>query len=293
MSSLKPAWLMLILLPTTIVAQGVTNSATGNDRMPWMVMLSALTDENSYQNVLAGLNLGLGEETWLTLTGGTSRAPFAEAEVRADLLAAGIEHNFGPLGLAIAAERWGDKDDLESADWRGELFVADDRFRIALLIEQRAIDIYLSGSGGPVLTGSRRVAFEADGSGLGGRVRIARLWRLYGSWMEYDYPAGLRLIPRADRLNLLSTSAVTLAHSFVDQYWRVGIERTFGQKLLNFDLGSDRSAIDGLRLNSVSAAVLWPVGLRMDLEVHLGASRTEGYDSSLYGGVSLLIYGGG
>jgi hypothetical protein len=31
----------------------------------------------------------------------------------------------------------------------------------------------------------------------------------------------------------------------------------------------------------------------MDLEVHLGTSQFEGSPSSLYGGISLLIYGGG
>jgi hypothetical protein len=226
----------------------------------------------------------------LSLTAGSSRAPSTDSEVKAGLLSGGIEHNFGPVGIAVAAESWGDEDDLESEDWREEIFVANERFRVALLLEQRDIDIYFSG--GPLLPGLRRAAIEADGIGLGGRIRVAPRWRLYGSWMDYDYPPGLRLIPRADNLNLLSTSAVTLAYSLVDQFSRVGIERTFGLKLFNFDLGSDRSAIDGLELRSASASVLWPVGTRMDLEVHLGANRVEGFGSSLYGGVSLIIYGG-
>ena len=42
---------------------------------------------------------------------------------------------------------------------------------------------------------------------------MAPRWRLYGSWMEYDYPPRIRLIPLADNLNRLSDSAVTLAYS--------------------------------------------------------------------------------
>ena len=129
--------------------------------------------------------------------------------------------------------------------------------------------------------------------GLGGRVRIASRWRLYGSWMDYDYPSSVGLIPRADSLGLLSESAATLAYSLVDRFARIGVERTVGAKLVNFDLGSDRSAVDGSVQDSISASVLWPVGRRLDLEVHLGTSRIEGDQSSLYGGLSIIIYGGG
>jgi hypothetical protein len=284
---------LLMVLPGALGAQGVTGPAVRDPSMPWMLMLAALVDEDSYENLLAGFHIGLGDETWLSLSAGSSRAPSTDTEVRAGLFTAGIEHDFGPVGLALTAERWGDEDDLETEDWRGEIFVAEDRFRIALLLEQRDIDIHFAGAGGPFFTGPRRADIAADGIGVGGRLGVAPLWRLYGSWMEYDYPPGLRLIPRADSLNLLSTSAVTLAYSLVDEYSRLGIERTFGRKLVNLDFGSDRSAIDGARLESVSAAVLWPVGRRMDLEVHLGTSRTEGYESALYGGFSLVIYGGG
>jgi hypothetical protein len=286
----KSALLLLALLPAVAGAQGVTAPATRDEAMPWLLMLAALVDEESYENAIAGFHLGLSETTWLSLTAGSSRAPSSDAEVKAGLLAAGIEHNFGPVGIAVGAERWGDENDLESGDWREEIFVANERFRVGLLLEQRDVDIYFSG--GPLLNG-RRAAIEADGIGLGGRVRLAPLWRLYGSWMDYDYPPGIALIPRAESLGLLSASAATLAYSLADRYARVGIERKVGRKLVNLDLGSDRSAIDGAVLRSVSAAVLWPVGRRMDLEVHVGTSQVESEPSSVYGGISLIIYGGG
>ena len=83
------------------------------------------------------------------------------------------------------------------------------------------------------------------------------------------------------------------AYCLVDEFSRVGIERACGEKLVNLNLGRDRSAVDGTDLDSVSAGVPWPVGRRMDLEFHLGRSRTEGFDSSLCGGLSLIVYGGG
>ncbi len=283
------ATLLLMLLPSPLIAQ-VGGDPADDDRRDWMLMLAALVDEESYENLFAGFTLGLTDATWLSLSTGRSRGPSAETDVTAGLFTIGIEHNFGPIGFALATDRWGDEDAIESEDWREEAFFANERFRVALLLEQRDIDIFYSG--GILLPGPRRQTIDADGIGLGGRVRIAPRWRLYGSWMEYDYPPGVRLIARADLLDLLSDSTAALAYNLVDEVSRVGIERTFGAKLVNFDFGSDRSAVDGTDLESFSAGVLWPVGRRMDLEVHLGTSRTEGLDSSLFGGLSLIVYGG-
>jgi hypothetical protein len=260
--------------------------------MPWMLMLSGVRDENSYEHALASFNLGVAEGTWLSMTAGASSAPSLETDVSARMASLGIEHDFGPIGLALTGERWGDTDNLESRDWRGEVFVAREDFRFALTLERRAIDIFFSGFGAPILSDLRRVRIDVDGSGISGRLKLSPQWRIYGSWMEYDYPRGMRLVPRADRLNLLSTSAVTLAYSFVDQYARFGVERAFGEKLLNIDFGQDRSTIDDSRLKSISASVLLPVARRLDLELQLGTSRVDGGSSGLYGGLSLLIYGG-
>ena len=285
------ASLLVALLPATVLAQGGGVPAASDERKIWMLVLAALVDEESYENLFAGFHIGLTDATWLSLSAGKSRAPSSVTDTSAGLLTAGIEHNFGPIGLALATDRWGDEDALESEDWREEIFFANERFRVALLLEQRDVDIFFSG--GILQPGPRKLAIDADGMGLGGHVRVAPRWRLYGSWMEYDYPAAIQLIPRAENLGRLSDSTVTLAYSLVESFSRLGIERAFGAKLVNLDFGSDRSAVDGSDLDSVSAGVLWPVGRRLDLEVHVGTVRTEGFDSSLYGGLSLIVYGGG
>jgi len=293
---LAPPAMLVLLASTALPARaqgGAGGQAPGDEAGLWMLMLSALTDEDGYEHALASFHLGATDRTWVSLTAGRSRAPSTEAEVRADLVAAGIEHDFGPIGLGLTAERWGDADNLESRDWEGEIFLGDEDYRLALTLERRAIDVYFSGAGAPVPTDLRRRRVDADGFGLSGRLRVAPDWQIYGAWMDYDYPPGIRVVPRADRLGLLGTSAVTLALSFVDRYASFGVERAFGQKLLNVDLTRDRSVIDGTRLTSLSASMLWPLALRMDLELRLGTSRAEGFGSALYGGLTLLIYGGG
>lgn len=284
---------LLVVVATTANAQSSSSSlASGADGKPWVLLLSGLTDEDSYEHALGSFHLGLGEATWLSLTAGQSRAPSTETDVRANLVAVGLEHDFGPIGIAVSSERWGDADNLESRDWQSELFFRRERFRVALLHERRAIDIYFSGAGAPMLTDLRRVGIDADGTGISGRWRISPLWQVYGSLMQYDYPRGVRAVPRAERLDLLSTSAVTLAYSFIDRYATLGFERAIGLKLLNIDFGRDRSTIDGETLRSLSASMLWPIAPRMDFEVTLGGSRAGGFGTSVYGGLTLLIYGG-
>lgn len=285
--------LALSLVAGVACAQGGSGLSSTAASRDWALILSTSKDEESYENLFASFNLALQDDTWLSLTAGRSRAPSTEQDVRASLFEIGLDHDFGPVGLGLSAERWGDADNLESRDWRGEIFFGSDRYRLALVRAVRDIDIFFSGVGAPVATDLRRVGIDADGVGLNWRFRLAQNWRTYGAWMEYDYPRGVRLVPRADRLNLLSTSAVTLAYSFIEQYRTIGLERSLGLKLINFDYSQDRSTIDGARLKSIGASVLWPVAPRMDLEFRLGSARAGGFGSTAYGGLTLLIYGGG
>jgi hypothetical protein len=275
----------LVLLTSGAFAQ--------DDDAPWLLSLSALRDENAYEHAVASFHLGVGADTWVAVTAGSSHAPSIENDVRARLLAADVEHDFGPVGMALGVESWGDADNLEAQDLRGELFFSGDRYRFALLLEQRDIDIYFSGSGAPRVTDLRRIGVDADALGLSVRYRLSPYWQVYGAWMDYDYPSRMQVVPRADRLKLLSASAVTLAYSFVDRYVTFGVERGFGRTLLNIDVGRDRSAIDRSELTSLSASVLFPLAARLDLEFTIGSSRLDGGSSSQYGGLSLLIYGGG
>jgi hypothetical protein len=294
MSSSNARWLLLglSLVGGAAGAQGGAGLPGAGADNGWVLILSALRDEESYEHSLASFHFAFQDETWVSVTAGRSHAPSTEQDVSAGLFALGIDHDFGPIGFALSAEQWGDDNNLESRDWRGEVFFDRDRYRFAVVHEQRTIDIFFSGTGAPLLTDLRRVGIDADGLGLNWRFRVAPNWQTYGSWMDYDYPRGVRLIPRADRLDLLSTSTVTLAYSFIDRYETVGLEYSLGQKLITFDYGQDRSTIDGEKLRSIGASILWPVAPRMDLEFRLGSSRSDGFDSTVFGGLTLLIYGG-
>ena len=97
------------------------------------------------------------------------------------------------------------------------------------------------------------------------------------------------MLPRIESLNLLSTSTLTLANSFLDYERYVAVEREFGRAtLLNVRVATDRSAIDGSEFETLEAAVLFPIGRRVDLEVNLGNGRSEFFDAGWYGGLLFL-----
>jgi hypothetical protein len=258
---------------------------------PWVIGLGGQLDQESSNSLRATFNWGAAERTWLSFSAGRSRSPGDRADVAADTLSAGVDHRFGLLGVVFEAEQWGDAEALESRDVRGAVYLQRERWRIALEYEHRAIDIPFTVAGPLGRTVERTAALSADGLGLTARLQPARRWQLFFSAREYDYTRDLALLPRIDRLNLLSASTLTLANSFIDHERMLGFEREIGNSLVNFSVTRDRSAVDGSEFRGLDAGFLFPISKRMDLELNLGRGDSDLFDSGVYGGVLLLIYG--
>jgi hypothetical protein len=138
----------------------------------------------------------------------------------------------------------------------------------------------------------RRTAdVSADSKSVDARVALGERWQLYLAFTEHDYERNLNLLPRIESLSLLSASTLTLANSFLDHERSLAVERELGRTLLNVRIATDRSAIDDSKLETMEAAVLFPIGNRVDLEVNLGRGRSDFFDAGLYGGLLFLIYG--
>lgn len=286
------SWLLALgvwLAPRSVSAQDDGPGADGGPR--WVVGISAERDDDSNDSLLTSYDLAVSDATWLSFSVGRSRAE--RPGVVADSLEVRIDHRFGLVGVSLSRERWGDPGDLETADLRASLYFAGGRFRVGIDRDKRDIDIYYTL---PPLFDRPEVRTadpSADGTGISLRLGLAERWQLYGSWMDYDYPPNLRLLPRIANLNLLGASALTLANSFLAESGSVGVEWTWGNRLLSFSVGSGQSAIDGARFRSLDAAFLFPAGQRMDVEINLGRLDAGVASAGTYGGLLLLIYGGG
>jgi hypothetical protein len=257
----------------------------------WALGLALQVDEESNDSKLATFNWGVTSSTWLSFAAGRSTSPADQADVTADTLVASVDQRFGRVGVAFEVEHWGDPDALESEDLRGTFYVERERFRVGFTYETRDIDVPFTLTGPLGRTISRNVGVGADGVAVDLRVSPAERWQLYFGASEHDYERDLAVLPRIDRLNLLSTSTLTLANSFVDHVRTLGVERELGRALLNLSYTRDESAIDGSRFETFDAAVLFPIAARVDLEINVGNGRSDFLGSGLDGGVLLLLYG--
>jgi hypothetical protein len=282
----------LVLVCATSAASAQDDAST-DGRRPWAIGIGAQADDESNDSALASLNWGVSERTWLAFAAGRSRSPERGADIAADDLSAGLEHRFGLVGVAFDVERWGDSDALESTDFGASIYLQNERLRLGLRRERRAVDIHFTLTGPLGGAVQRTVGVDANGTELNLRVQVGERWQLHARAITYDYSRNLAVLPRIEQLNLLSASALTLANSLVDERAGLGVEwQTRKGQVLTLNHHRDRSAVDGGQLETFDVAFLFPVARRLDLEINLGHGRSDLLGSGLYGGFLLLIYGG-
>jgi hypothetical protein len=283
-------WILAGVATLSIAGTAVAQAPVRDSGDDWVFGVAGQVDEASNDSLLATFNWGVTPSTWLSFAAGRSTSPADRANVDADTLVASVDHRFGTIGVALEIERWGDSAALETDDWRGSVYYAPERFRIGLAYEQRDIDVPFTLTGPLGARLSRTVQLSSDSVGLDVRVQLADRWQIYFGATEYDYDRDLAPLPRIALLNLLSASTLTLANSFIDYQRSLGVERELGAKLLTVTFMTDRSAIDGSNFETLDAALLFPIGRRMDLEVNIGHGRSDLASAGLYGGLLFLVY---
>ena len=285
------AWLSPVAAALA-AAPAVAQSPDPEDaRGAWMLGLGAQVDEEESDSLLGTLYVGVGSSTWLTFVAGQSSSPADRADIDADTLAIGVDHRFEQVGFTVEAERWGDSDALETENFSGSVYFDRERWRVGLGYRTRDIEIpfTLTGPLGGTVRRSQQVS--ADSISVDARFALAERWQLSLGLAEHDYERDLNVLPRIANLNLLSTSTLTLANSFLDHERYIAVDREFGQVSLNVRVATDRSAIDDSKFDTREAAVLFPIGDRVDLEVNVGNGKSDFFDAGWYGGLLFLIYG--
>lgn len=273
-----------------IVVAACAAAQTPASTSAWMLGIGAQADEFGSDSALATLQWGIRSNSWLSVTAGSSSSPSDRANVKADILALGIDQRFDRVGFSLAIERWGDSGVLETNDLGGTVYFHRPRWRIGVGFKTREIDIPFALTGPLGGTLQRTASVGAERYSVDVRTALGERWNLYLGLAEHDYERDLSVLPRIDRFNLLSASTLTLANSFVDHERFVGLEREFQRVLLNLRAATDRSAIDDSRLDTFDAALLLPISRRVDLEASLGHGRSNRFASGLYGGLLFLVY---
>lgn len=132
------------------------------------------------------------------------------------------------------------------------------------------------------------VAGEA-GLSLGWRFTESTSVSVGGSWTDYDRDPS-QLLAR-DQLERLSESAVSLAQGFLDRSVYIDGRHDFGDyRELSLYIARDRSAVDGRTARTYSVSWIQPIADAWDLRIEVGRTRTEGFEASQFGGLSLTWY---
>jgi hypothetical protein len=270
---------------------GAQSAAADDARGAWMLGLGAVVDEDESDSLLGTLYFGVAKSTWLTVIAGQSSSPADFANIDADTLAIAVDHRFEHVGFTFEVERWGDSDALETKDLTGSVYFDRGRWRVGFGYETRDIEIPFTLTGPLGRTVQRTAQTSGDAVFANARVALAERWQLYLGLAENDYESNLSLLPRIESLSLLSTSTLTLANSFLDHERYVAVERSFGQTSVNVRFATDGSAVDDSKYDTLEAAVLFPIGNRVDLEVNIGSGRSDFFDVGAYAGLVFLIYG--
>ena len=257
----------------------------------WMFGALAQSDDESSRGSLLSFGYGVGRSTWLSAAFTNSTSPAQRADLSTDALVLALDHRFENFGFGFEFEDWGESGAVESQDFGASLTWYGERIEVLLGMERRAIDITFALT---ILDQvfTRKVAVDADGLSLGLRMNAGDRVRLFYDFENFGYSRDLTVLPRIQNLNRLNGSALTLANSFIDDRHTLGADIEFGEKLLTLSLSEDSSAVDGADLTSIAAALVVPVGLRVDLELSLGRSDSGTLASGTWLGVGVLVYGG-
>lgn len=234
--------------------------------------------------------LGLTEKTWISgaIARNKANLPFRR-DVDTWFVDIGIDHWWDPLGIRVGTAYWGDKDSLESTDWRASVYWRANRFSIAGDYEDRDFKFDLSEVD---LFPARRGGFDASGVGLTTRFDVTDSVSLGLSGMDYDYDVNLRLDSSRGLLELLSFSRLSLINSLVDYraYATLGLDA--GESHWRLDVGTWKGEVDGGTTRSATISFLNPLGEKADVEFSLGIDDSELYGNVTFFSVFLYFYGG-
>lgn len=254
----------------------------------YILGLGAESDTSDSLAFSAFGDFGITKKTWISATAAIARAEGALSQLHTVYGDFGLDHHFDPIGIRIGAAYWGDEDILDSVDIRGALYMRTKTMSLSVDYEKRNFDFLFNLE--PQFE-RRQVEFEADGYGLKFRVDASERVSLHLRGMSYDYSVDLTRLQNISDLNFLSASRLSLANSLLDHRVDAGIDIEFGLKTLSLEVGSRQTAIDGGRINLVSAGFLFPASDASDIELRVGYDDSENFGGTTVFSFFWFFYG--
>jgi hypothetical protein len=255
----------------------------------YVLGLGAAADTEDGRAITAFGDFGVGENTWLSGTFGSTETNGIAGGFSTTFADVGIDHYFNPVGIRLSGAHWGDSDILDSDDVRASLYYRDDIASFSADYERRNFDFIF---GSLLLDERRKAEFHADGWGLTSRIQVSDRITVRLSGMHYGYSRDIRIQPEIDVLRFLSASRLSLMNSLIDYRINAGMEFRFGLRSIDVSAGSWKTAVDQSKVDSYTIGFLTPVSDRTDIEFRFSFDDSENFGNTTALTVYLYYFGG-
>ena len=255
----------------------------------YVLGVGAAADTEDGRAISAFGDFGIGENTWLSGTFGSTETNGIAGGFSTTFADVGIDHYFNPVGIRISGAHWGDPDILDSDDVRAALYYRDDIASFSADYERRNFDFVFRSL---LLDERRKAEFHADGWGLTSRIQFSDRITVRLSGMHYGYSRDIRIQPEIDVLRFLSASRLSLINSLIDYRINAGMEFRFGLRSIDVSAGSWKTAVDQSKVDSYTIGFLTPMSDRTDIEFRLSFDDSESFGNTTALTVYLYYFGG-
>ena len=255
----------------------------------YILGIGAAADSEDGRAISAFGDFGIGENTWLSGTFGSTETNGIAGGFSTTFADVGIDHYVNPVGIRISGAHWGDPDSLDSDDVRASLYY---RYYIASFSADYARRNFDFIFGSLLLDERRKAEFHADGWGLTSRIQVSDRITVRLSGMHYGYSRDIRIQPEIDVLRFLSASRLSLMNSLIDYRINAGMEFRFGLRSIDVSAGSWKTAVDQSKVDSYTIGFLTPMTERTDIEFRLSFDDSENFGNTTALTVYLYYFGG-
>ncbi len=255
----------------------------------YILGIGAAADSEDGRAFTAFGDFGIGENTWLSATIGSTETDSTAGRFSTTFADVGIDHYFNPIGIRLSGAYWGDSSILDSEDVRASLYYRDDTASFSADYERRNFDFIF---GSILLQDRRKAEFHSDGWGMTNRIQFSDRITFRLSGMHYGYSRNIRLQPEIDTLRFLSASRLSLINSLIDYRVNAGLEFRFGLRSVDVSIGNWQTAVDQSKVDSYTIGFLTPMTDRTDIEIRLSFDDSENFGNTTALTVFLYYFGG-
>ncbi len=289
----------------------------------WMLRAGLEFDDQSGKAFYGGASYLPSEQTIMMLDFSLSDSAAGLTDLQTRLVSATIDHSFGLVGASLSGGWARYSDTVDRYYYGGSIYLQTHGLRLGLFGENwhsnfdtfefsRLIE---RPPPLPPLRVTGRADCSLDNTALGLRASWTGLsWSLYAAATDYDYSSadcdftasigGSRFRPPPrdlaqdaplffSRLNTAVNRIISSWAMFFKRSYSAGVSYNLGLSSLSLDYFHSEEVFQSLRADNLVGSVVFPIGPRTDLELHVGATDYETSGTVGFIGASFYWYLGG